>query len=169
MESTCKTTIAIYQQVKVWKSCFTCFKLPWFDESWGKVRTANATLNVRAQSYVPQLIASAIMPPLAEPLAQYLTWRDLVNSGLYQFHDEPKKDHAWYSSVTDAAGKVDLTAISWPFTPSQCTKQRFLQSMSTLTKTAYKPYWVLSEGLLFSRFLSSPPFVFIRELLMIYA
>jgi len=61
-------------------------------------------------SYVPRYIAPAGTPPYAEPLAQYLARRDLVNSGLYQFDDKPENYLSWYSSFSSAAREVHLTA-----------------------------------------------------------
>lgn len=67
-------------------------------------------MNAQAKSYVPRYIPPVGTPPHAEPLAQYLARRDLVNSGLYQFDDKPENYRSWYSSFTSAAREVHLTA-----------------------------------------------------------
>lgn len=79
-------------------------------ETKSEVRRTNPYMNIHAQSNAPQQILPTSTPPLGEPLAQYLARRDLVNSGLYQFDDKPENDRAWYSSFTNAAGEVHLTA-----------------------------------------------------------
>ncbi|XP_039534522.1 uncharacterized protein LOC120483523 [Pimephales promelas] len=75
-----------------------------------EVRNTASIMNAHAKSYVPRYIAPAGTPPHAEPLAQYLARRDLVNSGLYQFDDKPENYLSWYSSFSSAAREVHLTA-----------------------------------------------------------
>ncbi|KAI2644797.1 Paraneoplastic antigen-like protein 5 [Labeo rohita] len=75
-----------------------------------EVGRTSPIMNTPAKPYIAQYIPLASTPPQAEPLAQYLARRDLVNSGLYQFDDKPENYRSWYSSFTSAAREVHLTA-----------------------------------------------------------
>lgn len=54
-----------------------------------KSEVRSPIMNMHAKSYVPRYIPQVNTPPQAEPLAQYIARRYLVNSGLYQFDDKP--------------------------------------------------------------------------------
>lgn len=67
-------------------------------------------MNVHAQPYVPKQTFPAVSTPEAEPLAQYLARRNLMNSGLYQFDDKPENYCAWHASFTNTTSDMDLSA-----------------------------------------------------------